>query len=167
MRVFTEDQRFNQWWLLVLLALVAGIILKAVYEETNGFKEAENPLFILVMIFAGLIPIVLLLGIQLKTRIDQNGIRVKFYPFGFTKKHFAWNEMKECYVTKYSPLREYGGWGIRGLGKKRAYNISGNIGIQIVTVNNKKFLIGTRQPEAVKAVLATYESKLYFKPHIK
>ena len=160
MRVFTETQRFNQWWLLLILALVAGIILKAVYEETNGFKGAENPLFILFIVFSGLIPIMLLLGIQLQTRIDPNGITVNFYPFGFTKKHFAWNEILECYVTKYSPLKDYGGWGIRGFGKKRAYTISGNIGIQIVTVNNKKFLIGTKQPIAVKAVLATYQNKL-------
>ena len=157
MRVFTETQRFNQWWLFLLLALVAGIILKAVYEETNGFKEAENPLFI---IFAGFIPIGLLLGLQLQTRIDEKGISVKFHPLGFTKKHFTWNEMLDCYVKNYSPLKDYGGWGIRGMGGKRAYNVSGNLGIQIVTVTNKKFLIGTRQPEAVKAVLATYRNKI-------
>ena len=160
MKVFEENQRFTQWWLLLLLAIVAGIILKAVYEETNGFKEADNPLFILFIVFSGLIPIVLLLGIQLQTRIDTKGITVKFHPLGFTKKHFAWNEILDCYVKKYSPLKDYGGWGIRGFGGKRAYNVSGNLGIQIVTVNNKKFLIGTRQPEAVKAVLATYQNKL-------
>ena len=160
MRVFKENQRFTQWWLLLLFALVAGIILKAVFEETNGFKEAENPLFILFIVFAGLIPIVLLLGIQLQTRIDAKGITVKFHPLGFTKKHFTWNEILDCYVTQYSPIREYGGWGIRGLGKKKAYTVTGNLGIQIVTVNNKNFLIGTIQPEAVKAVLATYQKKL-------
>lgn len=160
MRVFKENQRFNQWWLLLLLTLVAGIILKAVFEETNGFKEAENPLFILFIVFSGLIPIVLLVGIQLQTRIDAKGITVIFHPLGFTKKHFAWKEIKDCYIREYHPIMEYGGWGIRTIGRKKAYNVSGNIGIQIVTVNNKKFLIGTKQPIAVKAVLATYQNKL-------
>lgn len=144
----------------MLLALVAEIILKAVFEETNGFKEAENPLFILFIVFSGLIPIVLLVGIQLQTRIDAKGITVIFHPLGFTKKHFAWKEIKDCYIREYHPIMEYGGWGIRTIGRKKAYNVSGNIGIQIVTVNNKKFLIGTKQPIAVKAVLATYQNKL-------
>ena len=38
----------------------------------------------------------------------------------------------------YAPLREYGGWGIRGLSRKRAYNVSGNRGVELSLVDGRK-----------------------------
>jgi hypothetical protein len=81
----------------------------------------------------------LILWMQLETRIDSEGIRVKYIPFGFSEKFFSWKEIEKCYVRKYNPLVEYGGWGIRGLGNKKAYNVSGNLGIQIITRDKKIF----------------------------
>jgi len=58
-------------------------------------------------------------------------------------------------VRKYSPIGEYGGWGYRVAGKRSgvAYNISGNMGIQIELKNGKKILLGTRKPEEAKEAL--------------
>ncbi|MHC4338483.1 MAG: hypothetical protein ACYSTG_11155 [Planctomycetota bacterium] len=58
--------------------------------------------------------------------------------------------MSECYARTYKPIREYGGWGIRysfrkGIG--RAYNMSGNKGVQLVFKNGKKLLIGSQKPD--------------------
>jgi hypothetical protein len=97
---------------------------------------------------------------QLITRIDHEGISTKFTPLGFSKKFFSWKEMDQCFIRKYKPLMEYGGYGIRGLGKKKAYNVSGNIGIQIVTRDNKSFLIGTRKPEEAREVIKNYQNKI-------
>ena len=59
------------------------------------------------------------------------------------------------YVRQYSPLLEYGGWGMRiGLfGKGKAWNISGDKGLQLEFTNQKKLLIGTNQPEELAATL--------------
>ena len=59
------------------------------------------------------------------------------------------------YVRQYSPLLEYGGWGMRfGIfGKGNAWNISGDKGLQLVFTNQKKLLIGTNQPEKLAAIL--------------
>ena len=76
---------------------------------------------------------------QLETRIDNEGISLKFLPLGFSKKSFSWKEIDECYVRKYNPFVEYGGWGIRGSSRRKVYNVSGYLGIQIVTKDKKKF----------------------------
>ena len=62
-------------------------------------------------------------------------------------------------------MLEYGGWGLRGgfflnKGKGTAYNVSGNIGIQLEFVNGKKILIGTHKRDEVDRVLKTYASKI-------
>lgn len=158
MRVFEEKQRFNQWWLYMIFAWVLVVLTIGLYQNSDGFTNFHSPELVLFFL-AAIIPIALILGMRLETRIDNEGISAKFTPFGFTKKFFSWNEIEECYVREYSPLGEYGGWGIRGLNRKKAYNVSGNLGIQIVTQEKKRFLIGTRKPEDARAVIKNYEHK--------
>lgn len=158
MRVFEEKQRFNQWWFYTILAMVLTVIFIAVYKNSDGLTNFHNPLLILGLLAATL-PIGLVLWMQLKTRIDKEGIKVIYLPFGSSKKFFPWKEMEDCYVRKYNPLIEYGGWGIRGIGNKKAYNVSGNYGIQIVTRDKKNFLVGTQHPDDARAVIKNYKYK--------
>jgi hypothetical protein len=64
-------------------------------------------------------------------------------------------------------LAEYGGWGVKGFsGKNRAYNISGNIGLQLTLKNGYKILIGTNNQEKLRMYLQ-YIVKKYTIPAIK
>lgn len=163
MRVFEEKQRFNQWWLYAIFALVLTVLLIAIYQNTDGLTNFRNPVLILGLLAATL-PIGLILWMQLETRIDKEGIRVKYVPFRSSQKFFPWKEMEQCYVRKYNPLIEYGGWGMRGLGIKKAYNVTGNLGIQIVTRDKKNFLIGTKHPDDARAVIKNYKHKTHQQP---
>ena len=70
-----------------------------------------------------------------------------------------WKDIEECYVRQYSPLREYGCWGIRfGLNGK-AYNVKGNKGIQVKLKSGKKILFGTQNEIEVKDVIQLYFKK--------
>lgn len=159
MRVFEERQRFNQWWLYAIFLVILVAIFTGIFRDTDGFSNFDNPVLVLVLL-AGVIPMALILYMQLETRIDGEGIKVMFVPFGFSKRFFSWKEMEKCYVRKYNPLVEYGGWGMKGIGNKKAYNVAGNLGIQIVTRENKTFLVGTRNPDAARAVIKNYEHKI-------
>ncbi|MCB7480915.1 hypothetical protein [Christiangramia sediminis] len=157
MRVFKEEQAFRQWWILLIL----GITL--IGTSFPLFRSYENSdLSISGFIGFGLVLLVLILFLTLRlhTKIDSNGIKTSFEPLTFFRKEYKWNEISKCYVRKYAPIREYGGWGIRGSGKSKAYNVSGNMGIQIITKDQKKFLIGTNKPEEAKRVLERYQDKL-------
>lgn len=48
------------------------------------------------------------------------------------------------------PIKEYGGWGIKGKFKSKAYNVSGNIGLQLYLKNGRKVLFGTQRQEAIE-----------------
>jgi|SRR5690606_5898190 len=164
MRVFVEKQRFNQWWLYAIYILVLVVLIAGIYKNSDGFTNFHSPVLVLMLLVAS-IPMGFILYMQLETRIDNEGITVKFIPLGFSKKFFSWKEIDKCFLRKYKPLVEYGGYGIRGIGRKKAYNVSGNIGIQIVTRDNKSFLIGTMQPEEAQAVIKTYEHKIITQPN--
>ncbi|MGM1055559.1 MAG: hypothetical protein ACQEWG_06705 [Bacteroidota bacterium] len=159
MRVFEEKQRFNQWWLYAIFALVITVIVGGIHKDSEGFQNFDNPGSVLFSL-AALLPMAFILFLRQDTRIDSQGITTKFFPMGFSRKFFAWKEMEKVYVRKYSPLTEYGGWGIRGIRRKKAYNSAGNLGIQIVTIDKKTFLIGTQKPEAARVVLNQYQHKI-------
>ncbi len=159
MRIFEEKQKFSQWWLIAIMAIpLIGVSVNA-YYETEGFSDiATNISSILTVLL-----VILILGcifiLELRTNIDAIGIRAYFYPFPFFRKKYLWSQIEKVYVRKYSPLTEYGGWGVRGLGEAKAYNVSGKYGIQIVTKEKKKFLIGTQKPQDVERVLKRYIEK--------
>ena len=80
---------------------------------------------------------------------------IRFFPFHLKFKFYPWDSIRKSYLRQYSPLGEYGGWGLRiGLfGKGTAYNVSGNWGLQLEFTNKKKLLIGTVRPEELSSTL--------------
>ena len=79
-----------------------------------------------------------------------------FNPFHFKEKFYDWDSLSACYVRTYSPLLEYGGWGIKyGFGGQGlVYNVSGNVGLQLKFKVGEPLLIGTQKGEEIKALLA-------------
>jgi len=152
---FSESQRFRQWWIWLLIAGIGISIGISIYQQIKVSMSIETlaPLIVLSLV------IILLLSLRLDTLIKEDGIYVRFFPFRLKYKHYDWDNIKQLYIRKYSPIAEYGGWGIRyGLfGKGMAYNVSGNMGLQIVFTNDKKLLIGTKKPEELKYTLNKLE----------
>lgn len=95
------------------------------------------------------------LGLRLQSGIKEDGIYVRFFPFHFKYIMYPWTDIELCYIRKYNSLIEYGGWGLRfgWLKNGMAYNVSGNMGLQLVHKNGKKRLIGTLKPSEMESVL--------------
>ncbi len=160
MRIFEEKQQFSQWWLIAILAITNGGIFLNLYFETEGFSNTgSNTTTVLTLIITSFI-IASIFILELQTKIDSTGVSANFSPFPFFKKHYNWSQIDKIYVRKYSALTEYGGWGIRGFNEVKAYNVSGNYGIQIVTKDKKQFLIGTQKPQDAEGVLKRYAEKI-------
>lgn len=157
MKIFKEKQFINRWWLLMLILAVIVIIVGTAYYATKDADEKTALIISLISVGIAL-PIVLgLLYLRLETRIDSKGVTAYFKPFTFTRKHFSWDEIKECYLRKYDSKKEFGGWGLRGIGRDwKAYFIYGNKGIQLITKDDKHFLIGTLRPAAASDIIKRY-----------
>lgn len=154
MRIFEEKQGVKQWWVYAIMILcVIGIAVQIFYQDNSNFNETLVLFGILIL---NLLILVLLFKIELRSRIDSIGIHASFHPFPFYRKKYAWSQIDKVYVRKYAALTEYGGWGARGFGEAEAYNVSGKYGIQIVTKEQKKFLIGTQNPQDAQKVLTRY-----------
>jgi len=155
MNEFSERQQFRQWWLWAILTvtLIAPIVI-TLNDGKLGYKghTAQD-----IMIGAAIpvLIIILFITMQLRTRINETGIYYRFFPIHFQVLRIGWDEVEKAYIRQYKPLIEYGGWGIRmGLGGKgKAYNTSGNMGLQLELKTGKKILIGSQKTDEISALL--------------
>lgn len=162
--LFSESQRFKQWWAWVILISIEGLMIYALYQQVFRNKPfGTNPTSDFGLI-VGLASITLVLVafwlIRLKTSIDNEGIHVQFFPFHLKKRHYLWETIQSLEVRRYQAILEYGGWGIRGFGRNRALNISGNMGLQIHFKNGKKLLIGTQKGDSLSLLIEKMNAKL-------
>ncbi len=166
--IYSEEQKFGFWVRtpLILLMLVTIVIMVFVFIQITDQKvQGSVPVWaVILMVFSGIIiriAVALLFWIlKLRTEVGPDGLYIRFFPVHIRFKRFAAEDLGEYYARQYKPIFEYGGWGIRGSFKKgRAYNVSGNKGVQLVFKNGKRLLIGSQKAEELEeAVRSIMES---------
>jgi hypothetical protein len=95
----------------------------------------------------------LALTARLETEVRPEGLFVRYVPFHVHGRQFRPQELSEFYARQYKPIREYGGWGIRYGWNGRAYNVSGNEGVQLVFTNGRRLLIGSKRPYELESAI--------------
>ena len=167
MKVFTEEQRFKKWFLLPLLALpFFGIMAPFIFKENNSISQNSEAFWaITITIFVLLAVTIFILSINLKTKIDEQGIFYQFYPINLSQKLISWNEIDKCYLKKYNSLKDFGGYGYRlkpfGKLRGKSINVGGKYGIQLELKNGKNLLLGTQRENDIKQILETYKEKIH------
>lgn len=155
--LFQERQKFTQWWIWLILGLSIFSLGYLFYLEIKNhevltdsarLRQAVAGIIVIAVIF------LLFISVQLKTTITNKGITFTYFPFILKSRTYLWEDIDKVYTRTYSPIWEYGGWGLRyGFKNGMAYNVSGNQGIQIILKTGKKVLIGTKKTEEVNRIL--------------
>lgn len=159
--IFREVQTFSSWLRLLLvlsMALAVAISGFALRETITQPKTPNVFVPILLTAVAMAIPIaaaIFFFIIKLETEVRSDGLYVRFYPIHIRYKRFTADNLQQYYTRRYRPILEYGGWGIRySFTKKgKAYNISGDKGVQLVLTNGRKLLIGSQRPDELVAAI--------------
>lgn len=165
MRIFKEEQRFTQSWLIVLLFVTMigpiALITKEFFQKDSTKTTTEFIAIIAIIFFFT----ALIFFFKLVTRIDEKGIQYLFFPFHFKTRTIPWGDINKAYTRKYDAITDYGGWGIKSNFLRRknkgvAFNIKGDLGLQLELSNGKKILIGTQKKADVDRVLKNYKYKI-------
>lgn len=166
--LFSETQRFRHPLLWIPLMGGMGIYLLALLRGVPGGTPdqaldlgpslAGGGILLLAMLF--------FLGLRLETRLDEEGVHVRFAPLSRPGERIAWEAVDRAWVRSYHPIREYGGWGIRmGLGGRgRAWNVQGNTGLQLVLKDGRRILVGTARGSQLRVVLSGLVARGIIRP---
>jgi len=161
--LFSETQKFKQWWIWVILigingTILFGIIQQLFLEQPFGDKPMGNAGLIITAVFISLLSVSFRF-FKLETQIKEDGIYVRFFPLQISFRYYSWVSMSKCVIRQYKPISEYGGWGLRGFGKNRALNVSGNVGLQLEFNDGKKLLIGTNKSDELQQIILPLKEK--------
>jgi hypothetical protein len=164
--IFREEQRFALWlrWLMALS--MALVMLLSILPLTKIPPEQRPPemlpiiLLIVAGVFAPIIIALLFWLLKLETEVRPDGLYVRYFPFHIHFRKFTPDDLIEYYARQYKPIREYGGWGVRcSFRKGKAYNVSGNKGVQLVFKNGKRLLIGSQRAEELEEAIRSIKRK--------
>jgi hypothetical protein len=105
----------------------------------------------LVLFFVGTLLITgLFWYLQLRTEIDETGIRVRLRPI--SSEVFTWDKIEEVEIITYG----FVGYGLRFSSKYgTVYNTSGNRGLSIRLKSGSRYVIGTQNADDITQVLRT------------
>ncbi|MDB4250720.1 hypothetical protein N9815_00155 [Flavobacteriales bacterium] len=141
--LFEENQKFTQWWLWVIL-------LSFPISSFGPFDE--NTININYVLIGFFIPFLFYL-FELRLKVSAEGLHYQFFPFHLKSHIIKLEDIEKFKAMEYSPLKEYGGWGIKYGFKGKAYNVSGNKGVKIFLNNGTNIMFGSlKNSELVKAM---------------
>ncbi|MEP6769046.1 MAG: hypothetical protein ABJC61_10280 [Acidobacteriota bacterium] len=119
----------------------------SLYEEAQGFglwMYAVAAMMILIALSVG--------SLKMKTTVGSDAVTVRFGFLNTTR--IPLSEIARAEAIAYRPVRDYGGWGIRGFGRRRALNVRGDRGVLIVRTNGSTVMIGSQRPRELLSALA-------------
>ena len=152
--LFEETQTFRQAWIWGILVGVFLFVGGSFVAAWVGHPELAGREFLGGVLFLAIWGAVagLLAFMRLTVEVDRHQVLIRFAPL--TRRQLPVNDIAEYEVRTYSPILEYGGWGIRCSWKGMAYNVSGNRGVQLVLRDGRRILIGSQKPQELAEAIA-------------
>jgi hypothetical protein len=149
--LYHEQQRFTQPWLWALLLGLAAIQFWAFGQSWLPGHQAtsEDPPLWLACSIIGFTAVALPLFMaccRLDVTVRSDTLVLRFVPFHLHPVYIDYRTVQSCLAVKYNPTLDYGGWGLRYGRNGRAYNVSGNLGVQLEFNSGPALLIGSQHP---------------------
>lgn len=148
--LFQEKQRFRQFglWTMVL-GLAAIFWVGFIYQVLLGGAFGHNPVsdveFSVLFAVVGIGLPLFFYKMSLTTEVLPGLLQVRFSPFHLKPVRVPLHLVRNYEEVVYSPISDYGGWGIRWGGSGQAYNMSGNEGVRLLFYHKKPLLIGSQK----------------------
>ena len=154
----TNDTSFQEvqyiyrvWWVTLLIFGITalmwyGFIVQIFFGVPFGANPASDwEVWLLWLIFGIGFPL-LFYHSRLIVKVKADGLHLKFIPF--TARYIPFEEIKSFQARSYKPIKEFGGWGIKGWSrsKRMAYNVSGNLGVELTLTDGRQVMIGSQNP---------------------
>jgi len=171
--IFREVQKFRQPWLWLVIVFIFLLIVGLfgwgmIQQLVFGKPWGDRPLSDTGLLIAGSLAIAFGMGLlaffynlKLVTEVRSDGLYFRFFLL-FSSHMIPLDEIKRYEVQTCNPIKEYGGWGIRYGPKGKAYNVSGNRGVQLELSDGKRILIGSQKPEEFAKAIDSALRKLKY-----
>lgn len=167
MKEFKEVQRFNQWWLWILLAgvtifLIFGIIIDFIVNEPLPEDEVSSWILVIILLFPILL-MYLFYKIRLIIKINEEGVHFRWSIFLKDFITYNWEDIQSVEIIKY----QFVGYGMRlSIKYGIVHNTSGNMGLFLKLKNGNKRMLGTNKPQQLEEFIRNLQKEnIQFSEH--
>ncbi len=91
----------------------------------------------------------------LSVRLYRDRLVVGLGSATLLRSSVPYNEIVAVEAVRYSPLRDFGGWGFRIKGNKRAWTSRGNDAVVLSVRDGREIYIGTETPDRLRERILT------------
>ena len=162
--LYSETQYFRQIWLTILMLAMPVLLLYAMYEQfILGVPFGDNPMsddmLIITALIFGLIFPAFILSLHLITEVRKDALYIRFIPLHLSVVKIKVADIVSVESVTYSPIFDYGGWGIKYGLKGKAYNVTGNRGVRLFFENERHILIGSQKSEELAIAIQNAKTR--------
>ncbi len=168
--LFRESQSFRQFWLWFVIVAITGVLCAVLLwgsyvQFVEGRPWGDKPMpdiglavITSLSVLGSVLLIVWFLYMRMTTEVYENGVRLRFRGL-LVDRFLPWERLDRYSACTYRPLIEFGGWGVRGIGKKRALNVSGDRGVRLIHGGDHELMVGSRRPDELAAAIEKASGK--------
>lgn len=156
--LFHEVQRpqyFAGFTLLILGAAVfmtVSLISQVFYNTPIGNDPTSDVALFFLWLLVGIGLPLFWLSIRLIVEVHDDRIHIRI-PL-LASREIDTSDIVTAMAETYRPIREYGGWGVRGTRNgTRVYNMRGNEGVMITLRNGRRVLIGSQRAKELQQII--------------
>lgn len=131
-------------WARALTWGAVALGLRAVLTNPPG--EGVFPSFVAAGILSLGILVEMVFG-GLRVRLFTDRIAVSLGRVGWIRKTIRYEAIARIEPVTYRPLKEFGGWGVRGFGDKQAWTARGNRALVLHLTSGARIYVGAEHPE--------------------
>ena len=137
------------WVIVLFVGAIAwyGGVQQILLKKPFGSNPAPDAIMIMLWAIFGVLFPLLFFSLKLDTEVRSDGLYVYFFPLQFQTQKISFEQIKSFDIREYSAMKEFGGYGIRYGKSGKAFNISGNRGVQLHFHDGKSLLIGSQRSE--------------------
>lgn len=157
---YHEAQYFRQVWWVMLIVLGAavlmwwGFIQQIILGKPWGTNPAPDWMMWLLTLLMGVGLPLLFWFMGLVVEVHNDRLQIRYVPL--SQQTIMWDDVSQVSMQIYQPIRQFGGWGIRGSGSRRAYSVKGDQAVELSLKDGRHILIGSQKPQELALAIESH-----------
>jgi hypothetical protein len=153
----TRYREWSSWppFVTVILWIVVPAVCWAILNDSDEI-ESSAMRWLLASSVVGLVLLLRLVLGGLTVMVQETRLVLNLGKLPLVRRIVPFAEIVSTRVVRYRPLAEFGGWGVRGVGRRRAWTARGNQAVELSLTGDRILLVGSDHPHRLESAIRTH-----------
>jgi hypothetical protein len=149
--LYREKTGWAAWVHLLLWAALGGSALTVFLGAGDASEWTEPHRLIMAGVILGSGLLIQILFGGLTVVVERTGLRIGLGNGWVFRTYIPFSQIESMETVTYHPIKEFGGWGLRGSKQKRAWTARGNRAVVLTLDDGRRVYVGSDEPARLEA----------------